>query len=122
MIVSGMHHEKKLIFVLFVLLVSVLLALIVLVPAASAQEQSEYVEAAFPNLTFDQPVGIFNARDGTNRLFVIEQAGIIRVFKNMKNITVSQVFLCVSDLVLFGGEQGLLVMAFHPEYPENGYF
>ena len=111
----------KLIFVLFVLVMNVLLAFVVLVPAASAQEQSD-VEAAFPNLTFNQPVGIFNAGDGTNRLFVIEQAGIIRVFKNMKNITVSQVFLDVSDRVLFGGEQGLLGMAFHPKYVENGYF
>lgn len=39
----------------------------------------------------------------------------------MKNTTVSQVLLDISDRVLFGGEQGLLGMAFHPEYAENGY-
>ena len=35
------------------------------------------VEEAFPNLTFNHPVGIYNAGDGSNRLFVLEQSGVI---------------------------------------------
>jgi hypothetical protein len=80
------------------------------------------VEGAFPSLTFSQPVGIINSGDGTNRLFVVEQFGVIRVFENLKNATVSKVFLDISDRVLFGGEQGLLGIVFHPSYEENGYF
>jgi hypothetical protein len=89
----------------------------------SGQIQSESsVEAAFPNLNFNAPVGVFSPNDDTNRLFVIEQAGTIRVFVNSKSTTFSQVFLDVGYRVLFGGEQGLLGMAFHPAYSENGYF
>ncbi len=89
----------------------------------SAQTQSTYlVDLAFPNLVFNQPVGIFTPGDGTNRLFVIEQAGIIRVFENSQTVSGSTVFLNISTQVLFGGEQGLLGLAFHPNYTVNGYF
>ena len=91
-------------------------------PLTSAQMQNEGVEVAFSSLTFSQPVGIVNSGDGEDRLFVVEQSGVIRVFENLKNATVSQVFLNISDHVLFDGEQGLLGTAFHPSYEENGYF
>ncbi len=80
------------------------------------------VDLAFPNLIFNQPVGIVTSGDGTNRLFVIEQAGIIRVFENSQTVSRSTVFLNISTQVLFGGEQGLLGLAFHPNYAVNGYF
>jgi glucose/arabinose dehydrogenase len=87
------------------------------------QTQNGYnVEVAFPNLTFNQPVEICNAEDGTNRLFAVEQTGAIRVFENSENTTASTVFLDISDRVLYGGEQGLLGLVFHPNYAENGYF
>jgi glucose/arabinose dehydrogenase len=90
---------------------------------SSGQTQSAYtVEAAFPNLTFNQPVGIFSPDDGTNRLFVIEQPGFIRVLENARSTTTSSVFLDISNRVLYGGEQGLLGLAFHPNYAVNGYF
>ena len=41
--------------------------------------QYEVIDA-FPNLTFNDPVGIYYAPDGTNRLFVLEQPGRIKVF------------------------------------------
>jgi len=87
------------------------------------QTRSEYaVDLAFPNLTFNQPVGIIAPGDGTNRLFVIEQAGIIRVFENSQTVSASSSFLDIRNRVLSGGEQGLLGLAFHPNYAENGYF
>jgi glucose/arabinose dehydrogenase len=91
---------------------------------SSAQTQSEYgVEVAFPNLTFNQPVGITHAEgDRTNRLFVIEQAGRIIVFENSNNTSTSKVFLDIRDRVLYGGEQGLLGLAFHPNFRQNRYF
>ncbi len=55
-------------------------------------------------------------------LFVIEQPGVIRVFENSQTVAESTVFLDISNQVLFGGEQGLLGLAFHPNYTINGYF
>jgi len=84
-------------------------------PELSGQTQSPYVvDFAFPKLIFNQPVGIVNSGDGTNRLFVIEQSGIIRVFENIQTVEASTIFLNISTKVLFGGEQGLLGLAFHP--------
>jgi hypothetical protein len=73
-------------------------------------------------LTFNQPVGIASSGDGTNRLFVIEQTGIIRVFQNSRTVSSSSVFLDITSRILYGGEQGLLGLAFHPNYAVNGYF
>ena len=80
------------------------------------------VKVAFPNLHFNSPVGIYNAGDATDRLFVVEQAGVIKVFKNFENVTSANVFLDLGDRVLSGGELGLLGLAFHPNFKENGYF
>ena len=90
---------------------------------ASGQVQNSYnVQVAFPQLTFSQPVGIYNAGDGSNRLFVAEQAGTIRVFQNSASTAASTVFLDITDGVLFSGEQGLLGLAFDPNFTQNGYF
>ncbi len=87
------------------------------------QTQITYsVDLAFPKLVFNQPVAIVSPGDGTNRLFVIEQAGVIRVFENSQTVTASTVFLNITYQVLSGGEQGLLGLAFHPNYANNGYF
>ncbi|WP_430905674.1 PQQ-dependent sugar dehydrogenase [Maribacter sp. 2-571] len=81
-------------------------------------------EQAFPNLTFDVPVEIQNADDGSNRLFVVEQSGKIKVFQNNGQTTTQQTFLDISNEVSFvsGLEIGLLGLAFHPNYNQNGYF
>jgi len=83
--------------------------------------QLRYVEA-FPNLEFAAPVDIQHAGDNSNRLFVLEQEGRIRVFQNDSLLNSTEVFLDIRDQVLYGGEQGLLGLAFHPNYSENGYF
>ncbi|MCB9210503.1 MAG: PQQ-dependent sugar dehydrogenase [Ignavibacteriales bacterium] len=80
------------------------------------------IKSAFPNLGFNYPVDIQNSNDGSNRVFVVSQDGVIHVFNNSENISKSKVFLDIRDKVLFGGEQGLLGLAFHPEYYSNGYF
>lgn len=80
------------------------------------------IEAAFPNLTFEQPVDIQSANDGTNRLFIVSQQGKIYVIENKSNITTAKVFLDITEKVLYGGEQGLLGLAFHPDFKNNGYF
>ncbi|OIP62668.1 MAG: hypothetical protein AUK34_02910 [Ignavibacteria bacterium CG2_30_36_16] len=80
------------------------------------------VEVAFPNLVFSSPVDLQNAGDGTDRIFVVEQQGKIKVFSNDQAVAQSQTFLDITDRVSSGGEMGLLGLAFHPAYESNGYF
>ena len=50
------------------------------------QGQSANLEVAFPALTFNLAVDLQNAGDGTDRLFAVEQAGLIKVFANDPNV------------------------------------
>jgi glucose/arabinose dehydrogenase len=61
--------------------------------------------------------------DGTDRMFVVQQNGIIRVFPNDSTVATSRVFLNIANKISSsGGEEGLLGLAFHPAYESNGYF
>jgi len=80
------------------------------------------LENAFPNLTFNNPLDLQNSGDGTDRIFVAEQAGRIKVFPNSSSVTSLKTFLNIADRVSAGGEKGLLGLAFHPDYENNGYF
>jgi glucose/arabinose dehydrogenase len=55
-----------------------------------------------------------------SRLFVVEQAGRIRIIKNGQ--VLAQPFLDIVSRVSSGGERGLLSVAFHPSYAANGFF
>ena len=66
------------------------------------------------------PVGITNAGDGSGRLFIVLQGGRFVIFDGMQ--VLSSPFLDISSLVSFGGERGLLGLAFHPDYADNGFF
>jgi glucose/arabinose dehydrogenase len=93
--------------------------------ACGVQAQNEgdiAVERAFPSLGFDNPVDLQHAGDGSDRLFVVEQPGRIQVFDNDAAVTSTDTFLDITDRVTSGGEQGLLGLAFHPDYANNGYF
>ena len=57
---------------------------------------------------------------GDSRLFVVEQAGRIRVVKGGQLLAAP--FLDITAKVRAGGEQGLLSMAFDPQYAANGFF
>ncbi|MBA3825962.1 MAG: PQQ-dependent sugar dehydrogenase [Ktedonobacterales bacterium] len=75
-----------------------------------------------PYLTgYEAPVFLTNAGDGSHRLFIVEQAGKIRIV-DAAGTQLSQPFLDISALVLNSGERGLLSMAFHPHYRQNGWF
>lgn len=80
------------------------------------------LQNAFPNLSFSSPVFLTHAGDGTNRIFIVEQAGKIKVFPNSQSTSTSKEFLNITDRVASGGEMGLLGLAFHPDYENNGYF
>jgi len=98
------------------------LLLIFLFQALTAQVT---FENAFPNLTFNIPVDIQSTGvAGDNRLFVVEQPGRIRVFQNQSSTTFSNLFLDITNKVNFnfGQEKGLLGLAFHPNFNQNGWF
>lgn len=67
-----------------------------------------------------QPVHVTHAGDGTGRLFVVEQAGVIRVIRDARLLRAP--FLDIRRRVIAGGELGLLSVAFHPRYATNGRF
>jgi glucose/sorbosone dehydrogenase len=66
------------------------------------------------------PVFVGHAGDGSNRLFVVEQGGTLRVLQ--AGASSATVFLDIRTRVLAGGERGLLGLAFHPQYAANGRF
>ncbi len=68
---------------------------------------------------FNNPISIKNA--GDDRLFVIEQAGIIKIINSDGSVNATP-FLDINDRVInTGNERGLLGLAFHPNYNSNGF-
>ncbi len=77
---------------------------------------------AFPAQTFDEPLFLTYPQDETQRLFVIEKKGRIRCFDQDRPGEKSEVFLDIRDRVSTkGNEEGLLGLAFHPDFTQNGY-
>jgi glucose/arabinose dehydrogenase len=67
------------------------------------------------------PIDVVAANDGTNRIFIVQQGGIIKVYDN--NFTLlNNNFLTLSGNFTSGGERGLLSLVFHPDYENNRYF
>lgn len=98
------------------------LSLALLASSAGLAQETTLVPA-YPNLSFTRPVDIQNAGDGSNRLFVVEQAGIIRVFSDDSLTASATTFLDIRNKVDDSrNEEGLLGLAFHPDFSGNGYF
>jgi glucose/arabinose dehydrogenase len=71
---------------------------------------------------FRRPVYVTGPNDGTNRLFIVEQYGKIYILESNLQLR-DTLFLDVGGLLsVEGNEQGLLGLAFHPQYAENGLF
>ncbi|MDR7521986.1 MAG: PQQ-dependent sugar dehydrogenase [Armatimonadota bacterium] len=67
-----------------------------------------------------QPVYVTHAGDGSGRLFIVEQAGLVRIFRN--GALLPTPYLDIRSRVTCCGEMGLLSVAFHPRYAVNGRF
>lgn len=90
-------------------------------PAESPNSRYRAVDA-FPGVRFTHPTGIAVPPGETNRLFVLERAGVIAVVTNLASPNRS-VFLDLKPRgIPTDGEAGLLGLAFHPGYSSNGYF
>lgn len=88
--------------------------------AAGIQDASAYTWLPVAS-GLEKPIEIAFARDGSGRLFVLEQPGRIRIIQG--DVLQLESFLDITDRVGSGGsEQGLLGLAFHPQFAENGFF
>ncbi|MGH8480077.1 MAG: PQQ-dependent sugar dehydrogenase [Gammaproteobacteria bacterium] len=69
---------------------------------------------------FVDPVFVTHAGDGSRRLFIVEQRGVIKISKRGRVLPTP--FLDLRSRVLSGGERGLLGLAFHPAHARNRKF
>ena len=105
-----------------------LLALLVFAAPVFAQETPDPGQLHLVEIArgFSRPLYVTHAGDGSGRLFVVEQAGRIWVVRDGQ--TTSQPFLDIGNWLPWEvhtsgfTERGLLGLAFHPNYAENGYF
>lgn len=80
-------------------------------------------QVAFPNLKFDRPVTLAYPDDGSGLLFITEQhTARIWSFPNDKSTSDKRQFLQLPKRISKDNEEGLLGLAFHPKYKENGQF
>ncbi len=94
-----------------------------LVFCAANPANAQQLVNAFPHLSFQQPIFLTGSGDGTNRIFVAQQNGVISVFPDDSSAGSRTTFLDLSSrLSSSSGEEGLLGLAFHPRYGLNGYF
>lgn len=89
-------------------------------PAASFDPAGVKVDVKVAVGRLAAPVDVTNAGDGSGRLFVVEQAGRIRIARD--GALVERPFLDISARVASGGERGLLGLAFHPQFPADPRF
>ena len=88
--------------------------------SGSTVEQAEGAVRLQKIGSFDAPVYVTSPPKDNSRLFVVEQGGKIVVVKNGKALGAP--FLDVSDKITSGSEQGLLSIAFPPDYAASGLF
>jgi glucose/arabinose dehydrogenase len=96
-------------------------ACLALVACSGAESRPDRAAYAFRPLVtgLDSPVYVTAAPGQPGRLYVVEQPGRIRILQNGR---VTGTFLDVRNLVVSGGEQGLLGLAFHPAFATNHRF
>lgn len=82
------------------------------------------LKPAYPNLAVERPVALLVPPDGTQRRFLVEQTGSIKILPADEDAAEAALFLDLRDRMQVDKdfEEGLLGMAFHPGYAENGRF
>ena len=113
---------------LFAALALVAIALVIVegraVPDASADSlkgDGVKLVRVFEDVDLQQPVWMVQPPDAANRWYALEQKGRVVTFSASNPKKTRKVALDLTDRVRFGGEQGLLGLAFHPRYADNGY-
>jgi len=94
-----------------------------LAPARSTGSSDVAVSRVYPTLSFTNPVAAVQAPGDSNRWFIVERTGRIRVF-DIRAPSSAATFLDLSNVVTTAGDEeaGLLGLAFHPGFASNGRF
>ena len=87
----------------------------------STNEQIK-LEEMIINKNLKNLVYLTNAGDGSNDIFLVSQEGLIYYLKEKSEYKEPILFLDIQNKVNFGGEKGLLGLAFDPEYEKNNHF
>ena len=96
-------------------------ALVVLLAVGSSGATGAAAVVLTPVVSgLDSPVQVTSARDGSGRLFIVEQGGKVLIVKN--GVLLPTPFIDIAAQLATGGERGLLGIAFHPSYKTNGKF
>ena len=103
-----------------------ILSLIIIISAISLKSQPD-IDLVIYATGFTLPVDIVNS--GDNRLFILEQDGTIKIIDENGNV-LNNNFLDINSRVSspadnlpgYDSELGLLGLAFHPDFQNNGYF
>jgi glucose/arabinose dehydrogenase len=83
------------------------------------------IERAFPNFNIPRPILVTYPPDGTNRMAVISEYGVILIFPNDPSVEEPHELLNIKDKVTYHdnqNEEGFLGLAFHPNFKQNGLF
>lgn len=101
----------------------ILLTLLIALPTQAQIEASDYQWTLVAD-GFDSPLSATNAGDGSGRMFIVEQLGRIWIAGDEYMFPFLDISNLITQAVFSGGytEQGLLGLAFHPDYENNGYF
>ena len=97
-----------------------------LAAATAFSAQAQTIDSVRVTTGLTRPVYLTSAPGDDDRLFIIEKRGLIRIYSLADGALRSGSFLNIDSIVGGGtstsSEQGLLCMAFHPEYADNGRF
>ena len=99
----------------------VAVAIVMALSASSATAHAQALSLELIASGLPSPVGLRNAGDGSNRLFIVNQGGTISIYQGGQ--VLSTPFLDVTSKTVYdGAERGLLGLAFDPNYATNGFF
>lgn len=124
MLTHTMHHVRRVELIVFLMSSALLLALVMMArshPAAAQDNDDWPTITLMPTVSgLDNPIHVTHAGDSSSRLFVIEQEGRIRIIAD--DVLLDAPFLDITERVACCGEQGLLSVAFPPDFANKQFF
>ncbi len=97
-------------------------AILLLVSSQKLRSQTAMAEAVFPGIFVPQVLGLKHTGDGSTYLYAVSQQGQVYRFDRLAANPQVELWLDISDRLVSGGERGLLGLAFHPDFSNNGKF
>jgi uncharacterized repeat protein (TIGR03806 family) len=90
-------------------------------PSKPTYEADVELERVFPALEFDKAVALVRRPGDDERWYVVGQEGVVWTFEAQPEVEAAEVFVDMGDALAEAAEAGLLGMAFHPRFADNGY-